>query len=128
MAAIASVTLADGQVAPSNVVFTPQDKDANGVVLWLAPGSTLDERPRLSASVRLPKNGSAVSRVQARIAIPIMDTVDTTKKIGDAIFAGEFVLPKTVSLASRKNLLAFAKNFLDHAVIESAVHDLEAPF
>lgn len=123
MPAIASLTLPNA--TPADVVFSVPSIDGNGLARWVKPESVLDARPVVTLSVRQAKPNSVVSRVNAKILQPVMDTVDTTKKIGENYVSMEFVFHKQSTSAQRLDLRAFAKNFLAHANMTAAVTDLE---
>lgn len=128
MTAFAVITLDDGADTPVSHSFTPSAIDQNGVarLYELDDNVPFDGRNAISLGVKLPKAGSNVARVTAKVVIPVMDGVDPTKKIGEAIGSVEFVLPKSTVLAQRKDLLAFTANFLAEASVVAAVEGLES--
>jgi hypothetical protein len=128
MTAFAAITLFDGAATPVEHTFSPAGIDQNGVARLYENSDTapLDARQAISLGVKLPKAGSPVARVTAKVVMPVMDEVEPTKKIGELIANVEFVLPKTVSLAQRKDLLAYTSNFLAEASVIAAVQSLES--
>jgi hypothetical protein len=86
----------------------------------------LDAQPKITLSVKRPKNGSSVSRVVGKVAIPIMDTVDTTLKTSEALGTFEFVLPKNSSSTVRLDLRKHIDTMLTNAIITAAVTDIES--
>jgi hypothetical protein len=124
MVAFASKTLLN--YAAANVVLTPARIDATGVAKWRGSDSVFDAQPTATLLVKEPKNGSNVARVSGKIVVPVMDTVDTTKKVGECICTYEFVLPKAATLTQRRDILAMAKSDLDHATVEAAVENIES--
>lgn len=126
MSAFTTVTIVDYAVA--NVVFSPAKIDSTGLAKWYAPGTVFDAKPSCTLLVKEPKNGSNVARVSCRITIPVMDTVDTTKKIGDTIGSVEFVLPKQASLTARRDVKALIVSLLANAAITDAVENLASVY
>lgn len=124
MSAFAAVTLQNN--AAANVVFNPQSIDGSGVAKWFTSDSVYDARKVLSMSVSLPKNGSTVARVKQKIAVPIMDTVDATKKVAEAYVMIEAVIPKLASETVRLDLRKYADTLLTNAVSTAAFQNLEA--
>jgi len=123
MPAIAALTLADR--TPANVVFTPQSIDALGVARYYDDNSIFDAKRVVSMSVTLPKNGSSVARIKEKIVIPIMDTVDTSKKLGEIIVNLDAVIPKLASANQRLDARAFIVSLAGNAVSTAAFTSLE---
>lgn len=124
MTAFAALTLVNN--AASNVVFGPASIDANGVATWLSDDTIYDAKRRVTMSLTLPKNGSTVSRLKQRVAIPIMDAVDTSKKIAEAYCNIEFVMPKQATETNRLDLRRFAEKLLENAVTTAATQSFES--
>lgn len=126
MPAFAALTLTDH--AAANIVFGPTAIDANGVAKWLGPETVFDGKKSVTQSISLPKNGSSVVRVKQRIAIPVMDTVDTTKKIGEAYVNVEYVMPKQAALATRLDLKAFLVDLAGESLTTNALTSFESAY
>lgn len=127
MSAFAPISLDDGQATPASHTFSPSVIDPNGVArLFDNSVETFDGRPAISLGVKLPKNGSQVARVTAKVVVPVMDSIDDTKKIGEVIGNVEFVIPKGATAAQRADILAYVANFLADASVEDAVTKLES--
>jgi hypothetical protein len=125
MTAFAAISLDDA--ASAAVVFSPSTIDPNGVAHLYAPETNvIDDRRHISLGVKLPKNGSAVARVTAKVVIPVMDDTDTSLKVGECIANVEFVIPKRATEVNRNDLLAFASEFLADASIVAAMGSLES--
>lgn len=124
MSAFASLTLVNN--AAANVVFNPQSIDGSGVAKWLTTDSVFDARKAVTMSLTLPKNGSSVVRLKQKISVPIMDTVDATKKVADAYIMIEAVLPKQCSETIRLDLRKYADTLLTNAISTAAFQSLEA--
>jgi len=124
MSAFATLTLQNN--AAANVVFNPSSIDSVGVATWFTSSAIYDAREKATLSIRLPKNGSSVARVVGKVSIPIMDSVDTTKKVAEAIGTVELVLPKQASETVRLNLRKELDTLLADAVTTAAVQYLES--
>lgn len=132
MPAITALVLADGQSTPANKTFTPStaQKGAEPAV-WLekSSGNSLGFR-RITLSVVADK---AINRVKIVIADPVLANpsqgccVDAnTPAVSYTDFANiSFNIPASASVANRKDILAYAKNLLGHAIVTAAVVDLE---
>jgi len=127
MSAFAPIVLDDGAGTPVPHTFSPSTIDPNGVARLFENGDVpFDGRNSISLAVKLPKNGGQVARVTAKVVVPVMDSLDPLKKIGEVLGTVEFVVPKGATLSNRADVLAFARNFLMDASMESAVVDLES--
>jgi hypothetical protein len=127
MSAFTTVTITNYAVA--NVVFSPAKIDSKGLAKWMAPATVVfDDKPALTLLVREPQNGSSVARVSGKITVPVMDTVDTTKKIGDTIASFEFTLPKQSTLTQRRDAKALLVSLLANAAITDAVENLASVY
>lgn len=123
MPAFAALSLLN--ISNNPVVFAPQSKDANGVSLWLGPETELDAKSKITQSVNLPKNGSPVTRVKQRIILPVMDSLDPTKKITEAYADVVYVLPKQASENTRLNLRKLVGELSGHTMTIAAVRNYE---
>lgn len=127
MTAFAALSLANN--AAVAVSFNPVGIDSSGVAKWMTISeSALDARRVVTQSVTLPKNGSSVVRVKERVAIPVMDAVDTSKKTAESYVNIEFVLAKQASSTDRLDLQAFAKNLIAHAASTAAITNFESQY
>lgn len=127
MPAFASVPVAlDSGSTTASLV--PSTIDSNGVAKWFQAGDVLDARLSLTASARNPTKNGSVSRVQVKFVYPIMDTVETTKKIGEMLGTMEFVIPKKASQSQRNQLFYAVKSIAALSVVESAVKSIESVY
>lgn len=128
MTAFAAILLDDGADTPVEHTFSPSGFDQNGVarLFEATDEGSLDSRWAISLGVALPKNGSQVARVTAKVVIPVMDSENPAVKTGELIGTVSFVLPKTAVLEDRANILALTANFLADPSVVAAVQDLEA--
>lgn len=125
MTAFAAILLDDDGDTPHT--FSPSTIDSNGAARLFENGDVpFDGRNALSLSVKLPKNGSQVARVTAKVVVPVMDSIDSTKKVGEVLGNVEFVIPKGATTSHRADLLAFVRNFLADPSVEAAVSELES--
>lgn len=106
--------------------FNPASIDSSGVAKWLGTETTLDAKKSVTMSVSLPKNGSTVVRVKQRVTIPVMDAVDTTKKVGECYANVELVMPKIASSTNRLDLRKYVDQLVTNAVTTAAVTNFEA--
>jgi len=125
MSAFTAVVMNDGDAVP--VTFSPSNIE-NGVAKYFETADVFDARRSISSSIRLPSKGSQVARVQLKVVIPVMDETVTTLKVGECIANLEFVIPKRATLANRKDILAFAANFLATAGAIASIENLESVY
>lgn len=138
MAAIAALTLADGQSTPVNHTFNPVNIDATGVARWADRiGGIAIGYPVVSVSLRSPTKDSRAYKLVIKVISPTLEVTSPSTATGiqpaptkayDCIFSGEMVLPERSTLAQRKDLLAFVKNMLANGVITNAVNDFESVY
>jgi len=128
MTAFAAILLDDGADTPVEHTFSPSGIDQNGVarLYEASEEGSLDSRLAISLGVQLPKNGSQVARVTAKVVIPVMDPETSLTKVGEIIGTATFVLPKTATLAQRADILALVANFLADPSVVAGVQDLES--
>lgn len=135
MAAIATITINDGQGTPVAHDFDPVGIE-NGIAKYedRVDGITVGY-PTLTLSVRRPTKGRTSNKVMIKITQPTLEQassggtfVPPPTKAYDCLFVGEFVFPHRSTLLERQNVYAYAKNGLAHATVESAVEDLESPY
>lgn len=124
MAAFATLTLQNN--AAGNVTFVPQKIDQNGVATWMTSNTVFDGKQKATLAVKLPQNGSSVVRVTGKVTLPIMDTVDTTKKVAECVGTFELLLPKQATQTNRLDIRKELDTLLTNAVVTSAVQDFEA--
>jgi len=129
---IANVVLADGQAAPANKTFEPQ-RGQNGVTdpaeWWEKSSPTLNGYRRLTALVR---RNAASKSVKVKIAIYDPTLAVTAPSTASGIQPSptvaftcpvfiEFTLPDACTIQNRKDILAYAKNFLASATATDLV-------
>lgn len=124
MSAFAPISLKDQFTVERT--FNPQSIDSAGVATWLDTALSFDEKCKVSMSVSLPRNGGTVARIKQKITVPVMDAVDTTKKIAETYVIIEAVIPKIASQDIRRKLKAMASDLLADAVTTAAYDNLES--
>lgn len=143
MPALANVIINDGLATPVAHTFKPINIDPQDVTHY---NDTVSGIPigfgRLNLSLRAPASSlspganskSAVYRCRFKIEIPTLEVTSASTGSGiqpaptvshTTLFSGEFVLPARGTVQERKDILAYAKNFLSHALATSVVVDLE---
>lgn len=126
MPAFAAITLLNN--AAANVIFNPQSLDAKGVATYLTGDAVFDAKMRFTHSVSLPKNGSTVSRVKQKIVVPVMDTVDPSKKVCEPYINIEYVIPKNTPESVRLDMPKYGASLASHAVTKAAVQNFESVY
>lgn len=133
MAQIANITLADGQATPVNKTFTAKRADSS-IAIWKDQSSGIAIGfPVITLSVR---ESASAFRVESRITKPVLEVISgsdggytPSPKVAYTMLAKqEFVLPTRSVPQDRKDIRAFARNFLADAVAVNAIENLEAPW
>lgn len=115
--------------AASEVSYQPADIDpATGVARWLGAGAVYDARTQVTSSVVYPKTSGTKVRVKGKISVPLMDPLDATKKIDEAIATIEFAIPKGMALAARQDLRASIADLLIDNTIVKAIEEFESTY
>lgn len=138
MSAIAALTLADGQATPVNHTFNPVNIDSAGIAKWAdRSGGIALGYPVVTFSLRSPTKTSRNFKLTAKVVTPILEVTSPSTSTGiqpaptkayDLLATIDMVLPERSSVAQRKDLLAFLKNFLANAVMTAAVENQETVF
>lgn len=136
MSAIAPLTIADGKATPVTHTFSPVNIDQQGVARFAdRSGGVAIGYPVISQSLRAPVKGSRNYRLTAKVVVPVLEQTSPSTATGiqpaptkayDLAFNCEFILPERSSAADRKDILAYAKNYLANAVMTNAVIDFES--
>lgn len=127
MSQAAAITINDGQVAPAATTFNPES---------VTPGlSSFADRSsgialafrRLRISTSFAKGGkSVVNRAKLGIEIPVTQVVSGVTSVAYTLRANvDIILPDGSTDAQRKDLYAFLKNALAHALVQGAMRDLD---
>lgn len=130
MAAIANVVINDGLSTPVAHTFAPVTIDAQGVAKWAdRSGGISVGFPTLSYSLKSPTGSSKSYKMTAKVTLPVLEQTSPSTATGiqpapvvayNLIANIEMVLPERSTTQDRKNLLAYAKNFLATASVCTA--------
>lgn len=126
MAAIATLSLADGAASPVTRTFSPIGVK-NAVAKWQdKSGGVSLGFPTITVSLREPTKVSRTNKVTAKVVFPTLDTTLPTaiKKAHECLINIDVVLPENASPLDRAHVLAFGKNFIASAVFTDMVKDL----
>lgn len=136
MSAIAAITINDGAATPVAHTFSPARRDQNGTSYWAdRSGGIALGYPTISQTLRNPTKSSRVYKLTSKIVVPVLEVTSPSTSTGiqpaptkayDLMFACDMILPERSTLQQRKDLLAYAKNYLATAVLSAAVNDFEA--
>lgn len=134
MSQIVDISLADGQSTPAGHLFTAyQPQNGSGPAIWQnTEAQTPAGYRRITLSVSQQSVGRPV-KVRVVISDPVLASIPTGCCVDSNIpqvsytdfFDATFSLPYSSTLQNRKDILAFAKNFLANSVVTSAVTNLE---
>jgi hypothetical protein len=135
MSAIASMTLADGQATPANHTFAPVGIDQASVAKWAdRSGGIALGFPAVSFSLRSPSKTSRNFRLTAKVVTPVLEVTSPSTSTGiqpaptlayNLVANVDIVLPERSTVAQRKDLIAFLKNYLATTTIQNAVENFE---
>jgi len=141
MAAIATITVNDGQATPVAHNFNPTGMDqATGTAYYSDRiGGIPIGYPKITVRLSSPKAGAKSSsperfyRGVVTVEVPILEALSVADNgmlpaptVAYALRGRtDFVIHERATLQNRKDLLAYVKNTLAHAVVTSLVQDLE---
>lgn len=127
MPAFATINLKNQ--AATETAFTPADiNPSTKVARFLGAGASYDAKPIVTVSTTLPSGSSTKVRIRGKISLPIMDPVDSTRKIDEVIGTFEFSFPRSSALADRQNCRAFLADLAVDPVIVAAVENYESVY
>lgn len=91
-----------------------------GIATWNLVGSSFDANYVLSLAFKPASAASSRIKVRAKLVIPIMDPVLTTKKVDECIAEVTISVPKIATLSQRQDLRVLLRNFqLNDAFVKS---------
>lgn len=138
MTAIAALTINDGKATPVAHTFSPVNIDQTGVAKWAdRSGGIAIGYPTVSFSMRMPNKASRMYRVTAKVVLPVLEQTSASTATGiqpaptkayDLLCNVEFVLPERSTLDQRKDVIAYAKNYIANAVLTEAVLNFESVY
>lgn len=127
MTQFVAITLKDR--AAADAVFSNTNINyVNGVATWKNSGVSYDTGRLASFSLSIPTAKSTRCRIKAKMVIPLVDPLDSTKKIDELIANVEFVIPKQSVLTARQDLRALIVSFLGSDAIVAAVNNFEGVY
>jgi hypothetical protein len=130
-----SVVLNDGQSTPVAKTFLARGADLR-LATWKDTSSGISiGMPTITLSNKDSDGNNGAFRVEVRIKVPVLETISgdaggytpSPKVAYNMFFKGEFVCPSRATLQNRKDLVAFAKGLLAHAVLSETVVDFDPP-
>lgn len=130
MSQIANIVLKNGAATPADVTFTPvQPMNGESPAHWsLRNDILLQARQDIRLSIQ--ENGNGTTRVRGSVTMPVTrtDAASALSVLHKNLFNFEFVLPSTSGVADRKDIAAYAKNFLALSVVQDAVINFERQY
>lgn len=137
MAAFANIVLNDAALTPVAHTFAPNT--LVGLVASYADrsGGISVGYPTITINQSLPSKTSRLYKVRAKIVLPVLEVVNSSTWSGitpaptkayDMTAVLEFFLPERSTLQNRKDIRAFAKNFLIDAITTSLVETQETVY
>jgi len=130
MPTFTTVSLNDGLATPVAHAFAPQEQIAGVSVFKDRVSGVSVGYPTLSLSIARPSKTSRLTKVRAKIVVPVLEaTVASTAsglipgptKAYDCAVDINFLLPERCTTQDRTDLLAYAQNLLAHAIMTSLV-------
>lgn len=142
MAARAPIVVNDGKATPVAHTFKPTNVVDDVNFYADQSGGIAAGFPVIAVSLREPvamrSNGASTNdrnyRCTVKIDVPVLEVTSASTGTGiqpaptrayTCVFRGEFILPERSTLQDRKDLLAYVKNTLAHAVPTAMIQDLE---
>lgn len=132
MPAIGNLTINDG--VPAAHTFNPVNIKNDVASFVDRSGGIAIGFPQVTASLRMPSGKSRVYRAKYKVVLPILEVTAPSTASGiqpaptvayELPFHGEFVIPERATLANRKDILAYAKNFMATSVVTAMIENLE---
>lgn len=135
MPAIGTITLNDGQATPAAHSFIPAGVP-NGLAMWndISGGVALGY-PTVTLSTRRPTKGSRAFKATAKVVVPVLEQTSPSTATGiqpaptlayNLVANVDLVMPERSTLAQRKDMAAYTKNFLANSVMTSVIENLES--
>ena len=126
MAAIAPITINDGQATPVAVTFNPENQTPGAFsFVDRAAGVAIGFR-RISISNKFAQGGALVNRAKYAVEYPVTATVNGVTTQAYVLRANvDVILPVASTDTERKNLFAFLVNGLQNTLVRGAVRDLD---
>lgn len=126
MAAIAPITINDGQATPVAVTFNPENQTPGSFSFVDRTSGVAIGFRRLSISSKFASGGALVNRAKYAVEYPITASVNGVTTSAYVLRANvDVILPVASTDAERKNLFAFLVNGLQNTLVRGAVRDLD---
>lgn len=131
----ANLVLNDGQTTPVAKTFSARGADMKMALYTDVSGGIGIGMGKITLSYVQSPAPNGTYRVEMRITIPVLEVISGSdggytpvpKVAFNCFHKSEFVVPNRASLQDRKNILAYAKNALAHALLSETVVDLNPP-
>jgi len=131
MAAIAAITLDDGETPPVVRTYSPVSIKGD-LATWFDRTYNSGMSAgfgQLTASLVRPSKTSKLNKVRVKLALPTLITGGVSPFVEYTTSVDiQFLLPELSTEADRQNVLALAKNALAEAIIEAMVVDLDSVY
>lgn len=127
MTAFAALTLPDS-AAVSKTFNVGNINYQTNLATWVLSGASYDASTLLSLSFRTPSAQSTRAKTRARLVIPIMDPVVTTRKLDELIIEVSTSIPKTATLTQRQDLRVFMEKFMSNASFYGTIDSFQGVF
>lgn len=135
MGAVSNLTIYNGASTPVARSFVPTRESADGFIYLDKASGTVVTYNKIVLGSKVPNaksTGEKNFRVKVQVHTPIGEVLpanpDLTKLAYTCRFSGEFVLPERSTTQDRKHLMAFVKNLMAHAILDSLVADLDSQY
>lgn len=126
MAAIAPITVNDGQATPVAVTFNPENQTPGAFSFVDRTAGVAVGFRRLSISNKFASGGALVNRAKYAVEYPVTAVVNGITTQAYVLRANvDVILPVASTDAERKNLFAFLVNGLQSTLVRGAVRDLD---
>jgi hypothetical protein len=127
MAAIASITVSDGQATPVATNFLPESSTPDKSAWVDRTSGIMALFRRLTVSLRMPSKSEVVARAVFTTDYPVSEVVNGITTVGYVLRARtEYILPQKSTDADRRNLHAFHVNALSGVTaVTKAMRDYE---
>lgn len=123
MSAFAALVLTNS--AAANVTFNPLTIDSTGIASYATSDAIYDAKSFVSISSKVPNARSTKARFKGKVTVPLMDPVDPTKKIDEAIAAIDIAFPKNMGLTQRLDLKAYVDSLVSNAILTAFATSFE---
>lgn len=137
MAAIASISINDGQTPPVAHAFSPARHSGDLVEWHDRSAGVVAGFKKISVSTRFAGKDNAGQRIRIKIQDPTLAVTAPASGTGvqpnpvaayETLATLEFLLPTPAGVQQRKDVLAYVKNLLSNSQIVAMVENLDAPY